>query len=146
MEIIGVAKLKSSDIAGNELTGGYIFKIDKGPPDWLSKYDFFKNSDKLIYQLVYPDIDDVEPEQFKYIQTYVDSFERAMVDENLMYGGKSFEEYIDLTSFAETHILNEIGRNIDSYRFSSYFHKRKDSNGGKIIAGPVWDFNLGMSW
>jgi len=139
---VDVAKLKESDLTGDELTGGYIFKIDKGSPDWLSKFNFYESADKLIYQLVYPDIDDVEPEQFKYIQLNVDSFERAMVDENLMYGGKSFDEYIDLASFAETHILNEIGRNIDGYRFSSYFHKRKDSNGGKIIAGPVWDFNL----
>jgi len=32
-----------------------------------------------------------------------------MVDRNLVYGGKSFEEYIDLTSFAEAHLLNELG-------------------------------------
>ena len=24
-----------------------------------------------------------------------------------------------------------------------YFYKKKDSNGGKLFAGPVWDFNLG---
>ena len=139
---VDISKLKDSDLTGDELTGGYIFKIDKGPPDWISKYDFLANPGKLIYQLVYPDIEDVAPEQFKYIRSYVDSFENAMADENLVYGGKSFEDYIDLNSFAEAHILNEIGRNIDAYRFSSYFYKRKDSKGGKIVAGPIWDFNL----
>ena len=139
---VDIAKLKDSDISGDELTGGYIFKIDKGPPDWLSKYNSFNKSDKLIYQLVYPDIEEVEPVQYKYIVSYVDSFETAMFDENLRYGNKFFEEYIDLTSFAEAHILNEIGRNVDGYKFSSYFYKRKDSKGGKIVAGPAWDFNL----
>ena len=139
---VDIAKLKESDLVGDELTGGYIFRIDKGGPDWISKFDFFRNTDKLKYQLVYPDIEEVAPAQLKYLRSYVDSFERAMVEENLIYGGKPFDEYIDLTSFVEAHILNEIGRNIDGYRFSSYFHKRKDSKGGKIIAGPVWDFNL----
>lgn len=139
---VDIAKLKTTDIDGDELTGGYIYKIDKGEPDWLSRYNFYQSAEKLKYQLVYPDIDKVQPEQFSYIQSFVDSFERAMVDRNLMFGGKSFDEYIDLTSFAEAHLLNEVGRNVDGYRLSSYFHKQKDSNGGKIKAGPVWDFNL----
>ena len=141
-ERVDIAKLKTTDIEGVELTGGYIFKIDKGEPDWLSRYNIFQDVNKLTYQLVYPDIDKVQPEQFAYIQSYVDSFERAMVNPNLTYGGKAFDDYIDLTSFAEAHLLNELGRNVDGYRLSSYFHKQKDNDGGKIIAGPVWDFNL----
>ena len=139
---VDVAKLRETDIEGDELTGGYIYKIDKDEADWFSRYNVFQEFRKLEYQLVYPDIDKVQPEQFTYIQSYVDSFERAMVNPNLRYGGKSFEEYIDLTSFAEAHLLNELGRNVDGYRLSSYFHKQKDSDGGKIFAGPVWDFNL----
>ena len=139
---VDIAKLKELDIDGNELTGGYIFKIDKGDANWLSRYSFYQSSDKLKYQLVYPDLDKVQAAQFTYIKSYVDSFERAMANPNLNFGGKSFDEYIDLTSFAEAHLLNELGRNVDGYRLSSYFHKQKDSNGGKIKAGPVWDFNL----
>ncbi len=139
---VDVAKLRDIDIDGDELTGGYIFRIDKDEAHWLSRYSVFRDARKLEYQIVYPDLDKIQPAQFAYIQTYVDSFERAMVSPNLVFGGKSFEEYIDLTSFAEAHLLNELGRNVDGYRLSSYFHKQKDSNGGKIFAGPVWDFNL----
>ena len=139
---VDIAKLKTTDIEGDELTGGYIFKIDKGEANWLSRYNFYLGGERLRYQLVYPDIDKVQPAQFEYIKSYVDSFERAMNDRNLIFGGKSFDEYMDLTSFAEAHLLNELGRNVDGYRLSSYFHKQKDSNGGKIKAGPVWDFNL----
>lgn len=139
---VDVAKLRESDIEGDELTGGYIFKIDKGEPDWESSYNFYQSSTKLKYQLVYPDIDKVQPEQFAYIRSYIDSFERAMFDPNLIFGGKPFNKYMNLTSFAETHLLNELSRNVDGYRLSSYFHKRKDSNGGKFYSGPAWDFNL----
>jgi len=139
---VDVAKLKETDIEGDELTGGYIFRIDKGQPHWLSKFTGLGQNRRLEYQIVYPDFDDVLPAQFNYIQTYVDSFEQAMKSPNLMFGGKSYAEYIDVNSFAEAHLLNEVGRNVDGYRLSSYFHKKKDSNGGKIFAGPVWDFNL----
>jgi len=142
---VDIAKLRDIDIEGDELTGGYIYKVDKGDFDWLSNFTAVNNSNfnsNLRYQLVYPDIDNVQPEQFAYIQSHVDSFERAMQLPALSFGGKTMEEYIDLTSFAEAHLLNELGRNVDGYRLSSYFHKRKDSNGGKIFAGPVWDFNL----
>ena len=138
---VDVAKLREIDIAGDEVTGGYIFKIDKDAADWFSGYAGSKG-DLLEYQLVYPDVDKVQPAQFTYIKSFVDSFERAMKSPNLIYGGQSFEEYIDLNSFAEAHLLNELGRNVDGYRLSSYFHKQKDSDGGKILAGPVWDFNL----
>jgi len=142
-ERVDIAKLREIDLAGDELTGGYIYKIDKGDFDWLSGYSAINNPNaKIRYQLVYPDIDKVQPEQFFYIKSHVDSFERAMRQPTLSYGGKSMEDYIDMTSFAEAHLLNELGRNVDGYRLSSYFHKKKDSNGGKIYAGPVWDFNL----
>lgn len=139
---VDVAKLKETDIEGDELTGGYIFRIDKEEAHWFSRFNIFSNTRQLEYQLVYPDIDRVQPEQFAYIQSYVDSFERAIFAPNLVFGGKSYDEYMDLNSFAEAHLMNELGRNVDGYRLSSYFHKRKDSNGGKIFAGPIWDFNL----
>ncbi len=142
---VDISKLRDEDIAGDELTGGYIYRIDKGESDWLSNFTALNNSNtnsNLAYQLVYPDIDNVQPEQFDYIKSHVDSFERAMQLPTLSFGGKTMEEYIDLNSFAEAHLLNELGRNVDGYRLSSYFHKKKDSNGGKIHAGPVWDFNF----
>jgi hypothetical protein len=33
---------------------------------------------------------------------------------------------------------------VDGYRLSSFFYKKKDSQGGKLFAGPIWDFNLGF--
>ncbi|MFK7903818.1 MAG: CotH kinase family protein [Chitinophagales bacterium] len=143
---VDVAKLKETDIEGDEVTGGYIFKIDRGDQAWFSQYDKWKNpGEKLSYVLVYPDLDDIQLQQLEYIESYVDSFEMAIMSPNHQIGGKHYEEFIDLNSFTEHFIISELGKNVDAYRFSSYFHKKKDSDGGKIHAGPVWDFNLAFN-
>lgn len=140
---LDIANLKEEDIEGVELTGGYIFKIDKGEPDWYSPFDMVNNPGvKLHFQYVFPKKTKIQPQQVTYIQAYVDSFERAIHSPDWHFDGKRYDEFIDLSSFADNFILNELSKNVDAYRFSTYFHKKKDSNGGKIHAGPVWDFNF----
>jgi hypothetical protein len=39
-------------------------------------------------------------------------------------------------------IVNEVSRNVDGYRLSSFFYKDRQSKNGKIFAGPVWDYDL----
>ena len=49
---------------------------------------------------------------------------------------------MDVKSFIDFLIINELSRNVDGYRLSSYLFKNKESKGGKLRAGPVWDFNI----
>jgi CotH kinase protein len=35
-----------------------------------------------------------------------------------------------------------LAKNGDGYRLSTYMYKERDSDGGKIKMGPLWDFNL----
>ncbi len=142
-ERVDIARLREEDISGDQLTGGYIFKLDKGPIDWFSQFDMVSNpGQKLRFQYVYPSRSSIQPEQEAYIQSYVDSFELAMIFPGIPYGGKYYDEYIDIGSFAEHFLLSELTKNVDAYRISSYYYKDKDSNGGLLKAGPVWDFNL----
>jgi len=142
---VDIATLRTEDIEGDELTGGYIFKIDKGVPDWLSQYDIETNfGTKLHFQYVYPRRENIQPEQREYLQSYVDSFERAMINPSVPVGGKYFDDFIDIESFVDHFLLVELAKDVDAYRFSSYFFKDKDSNGGKLKCGPVWDFNISL--
>ena len=54
---------------------------------------------------------------------------------------KIYDEYIDLDSFIDFYIVNEITCNKELWRgpFSTYMHKDR---GGKLYAGPVWDFDF----
>jgi hypothetical protein len=40
-------------------------------------------------------------------------------------------------------LVNELSKNVDGYRISTFLHKKRFSEGGKLVAGPLWDFNLG---
>lgn len=53
-----------------------------------------------------------------------------------------YGDYIDVASFVDAFIINEFSKNGDAYVRSVYFHKDRD---GKIVAGPLWDYNLTMA-
>jgi hypothetical protein len=38
--------------------------------------------------------------------------------------------------------MNELNHNVDAYRISTFFYKDRNSKGGKIFAGPLWDCDL----
>ena len=142
---VDISKLKAEDIEGDELTGGYIFRLDKGEhEDWTSQQHIFDRPGRFVeYQYYYPPPEDLQPEQRVYIQEYMDAFEEAAVAEDYHNSeGRHYTEYINLRSFVDNFILNELSKNVDAYRLSTYFHKDKESKGGRLNAGPVWDFNL----
>jgi subtilisin-like proprotein convertase family protein len=142
---VDIAKLTSNDVSGDDLTGGYIVKIDWiGGPSWQSNYpsDPTNPSNGVInFQLIYPKETDVLPVQQNYIQLYVDSFETALAGPNFADTTLGWRRFGNEASFIDHFILTEFAKNIDGYWLSTYFSKDKDSKGGKINMGPVWDFN-----
>lgn len=143
---VDIAKLKDSDISGDDLTGGYILKIDKTTGSksrgWSSNY--FSSAGKAYFQVDYPKLEDIKEAQFNYIQKTVNDFEARLSGNDFKDLEKGYSKVIDIDSFIDFFLINEITRNVDGYRLSTYFNKDKDSNGGKIKMGPAWDFNLGF--
>jgi subtilisin-like proprotein convertase family protein len=142
---VDIAKLLPTDIFGDDLTGGYIIKIDKttgsNNDGWISNYQAADNSD-VNFQYHYPKSDDIQPQQKNYIQQYVDSFETALAGPNFANPTTGYRKYSVPETFIDFLILNEISKNVDGYRLSTFLHKEKDSKGGKLRMGPMWDFNL----
>lgn len=138
---VDIAKLKPDDIIGTQLTGGYIVKIDKMTgtlgSGWYSAYANNATS-KSYYQVEYPDYDEINDIQKNYIKTYFDAFETEVYNGNFD-PESGYLQYIDKLSFIDNFIVNEMSKNVDGYRLSSFFHKDKK---GKINAGPIWDYNL----
>jgi hypothetical protein len=52
-----------------------------------------------------------------------------------------YPAWIDVNSFLDYFIVSEVSRNVDGFKKSVFFFKDKDSKGGLIHAGPVWDFD-----
>jgi hypothetical protein len=144
---VDIPKTEPVDNAGDELTGGYIFALDKYVSGvdrgWYSKH---KSHGELsnYFLFYYPNGDTITPQQASYIMDYVDRFENAVASPQYTTA-EGYRKYIDVPSFIDFFIINELSRNVDAYRASTYIHKHQSSNrGGKLTAGPIWDYNLGF--
>jgi hypothetical protein len=138
---VDIANLDADDNAGDSLTGGYIIKIDKttggSPNQWTSA---FQNKVKFLYHA--PKYADLSSQQRNYIKAYVDTFEKRVYGANFQHPTLGYTPLVDQLSFVDFFLLEEFGRTVDGYRSSSFMYKDKDSKGGKLTCGPMWDFNL----
>lgn len=89
------------------------------------------------YVIKSPDMDDLDEIEAKERTNNIKMFLNLMIN-NL--GTKHMEKYVDVDSFIDYFILNEIAKQIDINWSSVYSYK--DSN-SKLIMGPIWDFDLG---
>ena len=145
---VNVDQLNYTDTLNNELTGGYIIKVDKttsgGVIAWTSPYTAqAPSTGPMYYQMHDPELDALHPDQFNYIKTYVNNWETALKSVNFANPQIGFRAFSDEQSFIDFFIVNELSKNVDGYRISTFLHKKRVSEGGKIHAGPLWDFNLG---
>lgn len=142
---VNISKLLPTDISGDDVTGGYIFKIDKttgsNNDGWISDFPSDSGND-LTFLYHYPKADAIVPQQETYIQNYVHDFEAALAGPNFMDPVLGYRNFTVPSTFIDFFILNEISKNVDGYRLSTFIHKEKDSKGGKLRMGPMWDFNL----
>lgn len=140
---VDIATLKPEDVSGDELTGGYIVKIDKSTG---TNYGTFRsnytNANGFANQYFYHLPKTINDTQKNYIRAYIRKFEDAIYGKDFKDELKGYHQYVDLSSFAKMFIINEVSRNIDGYRISSYFSKDKDSKGGKLTASPPWDYDI----
>lgn len=151
-ERIDINKLKDDENSGEDLTGGYILKIDKTAGDnlgegyntlnsFVSAYDppNATNGQEVYFLYEEPDAEDITVEQKDYIITYVSDFENALASDDFTDPVSGYAAYIDVDSFIDFFLLNELANNVDGYRLSTFMHKDKNE---KLKMGPIWDFNL----
>ncbi|WP_266363356.1 CotH kinase family protein [Tellurirhabdus rosea] len=143
---VNIANLRTTDNSGDALTGGYILKIDKteGAParSWTSPHRSEISGRSMMIQVEHPKIEDLTDTQFQYIRKYITDVENAFAAPNYQDAQTGVRQFIDEESFVDYVLINEIARNVDAYRLSTFFYKDRDSRGGKLTMGPIWDFNL----
>jgi CotH kinase protein/Secretion system C-terminal sorting domain len=137
---VDISKLDLNDNAGDSVTGGYIIAIDQNINTPDSGFTT-KKSPKLYIQYVYPKGEDITAQQKKYIISYIDTVETSLKASNFSDPANGYRKYIDEYSFIDYFIITELSKNLDGFKRSSYMYKDKNSNGGKLVAGPVWDYN-----
>lgn len=152
-ERVDIATLNTTEITGNDLTGGYIFRVDKLDEDYTNDFSGFTsepspaydNAMDITYQYFYPQPEDLADEQRNYIRNAITDAEKTLIATSYDDPDVGYNQYLNVGSFVDFLLINEIPKEVDNYRYSTYFHKKKDSKGGEIFAGPLWDFNLGYA-
>ena len=144
---VDIDRMLQTDIIGDELTGGYIIKIDKGSGGnngfWTSQYQSVSTQPEPInFYYHYPKPDSIVPAQQTYIAAYVDAFEDCLAGPNYQDPSLGYQALADINSFVDYFLLTELVKNVDGYRISTFLTKNKDSNYGKLRMGPFWDYNL----
>ncbi len=128
---------KTRFLGENGFLCGYILKVDK--LDEGDSYFFTNFGTQLI--LVYPRGNKISDKQMEWIKDDMTEFENALSDDNFKDPNHGYAKYIDADSFIDFFILNELFKNVDAYRLSTFMHKDKN---GKLKMGPIWDFNIAM--
>ena len=145
---VDINKLDPDENSGNSVTGGYIIKIDKttggGGDGWASEYPPLPNSmgQEIFFLYDTPEEDEITSEQKSYIQNFVRDFENALAGDDFADPVNGYAKYVDVDSFIDYFLAQELTKNPDAYRLSAFLHKQRDSDGGKLVMGPIWDFNL----
>ncbi|MBQ4536469.1 MAG: CotH kinase family protein [Lachnospiraceae bacterium] len=125
-----------------DITGGYLVEhtevVDEVPEN------SFTTDKGHCYIIVSPE--NATAEQKEYICGLFNEMEVAMEQENGIHPdtGKHFSEYINVESWAEKYMMEEVFQDPDAVKLSAYFYKDADSVDAHIYAGPMWDYDRAM--
>lgn len=132
---VNITKLKKTDISGDAVTGGYLVQMD-GHFDEVNK--FRSAIMNLPYEFKEPDEEDLQPEQFTYFENFINEMESKMYADDWLETG-DYRNYIDHQSWIDRWLVHEITGNPEDWDPRSvYVYKDR---GGKLMAGPVWDYD-----
>lgn len=136
---VNVLKITTTDTSGENVTGGYITKADKttgnDPVAWTTN-SYTGGTVDYIHDLPKPE--DVTVQQNAYIHNQFTAFQSVITANNVSLA-TGYPTLIDIPTFVDFMLSNELAANADGYQLSTYFHKDRN---GKLRAGPIWDFNL----
>ena len=151
--ILDLKKLKPDDTDPSKLSGGYIFKFDQavndigmlklectGAPKMTSMG--FGSTRRDTTATCYADLELVSPsdpnqQQIDWITAYIQEFHDALHAKPI----GDWKKYIDLNSFVNLQIVNEVSRDVDAWIRSHFMYKDR---GKPITAGPLWDYNFAL--
>ncbi|MGC6427132.1 MAG: CotH kinase family protein [Akkermansiaceae bacterium] len=134
---IDLKKLDPQDDTEPQITGGYMMKWEQNVSEASKRVPGFSN-----LELVDPDgADEATTGQKQWLSNYLQDVDARVKSEDRGDPVTGYAPVLDVPSYANIMVINELARDQDGYMRSAYMSKDR---GGKIIQGPLWDYNLGM--
>ena len=133
--------LQSPGESGDALTGDYLMEVDcdddvtytsKFPPVDLTGKPYADR--RILFQYKSPDRDNLSRGQLSYINRRIDAMEASLARGD-------YRRHIDVMSFIDYQLMMEVSHNVDGYRLSGKFYKRRDSVDPRFKM-TIWDTDL----
>lgn len=129
-------QIKINENRVNITNDGYLLEVDgKAAAEDI----VFKSPLNLTFNIKDPDVE-VGGERYNYIKDYIINVENILYSDGFLDKESGYKKYVDINSFADWYLINEISRNNDAAFFTSCYMNLKP--GGKLKMGPLWDFDL----
>ena len=88
-----------------------------------------------------------DDDTYNYAKSFVEAADEALFSEAFMDTEHGWQKYLDMDSFVDWYLINEIAKNYDAVFLTSCYMNLK--RGGKLKMGPIWDFDIafgGYPW
>lgn len=135
---LDLKQLDEEDTTLPKITGGYIWKFE-----WMAAEEpILPCSGPAATCWNYLEVSDpspLQPQQRDWLRNHIQEFHNVLRAPNFADPATGYQAYIDVGSFIDHMIINELSRGMDAYVRSANFYKDR---GTKIFAGPLWDFDL----
>lgn len=117
---------------------GWLIEIDTRVTD---KDSYFRTVHmENPYRIEYPD-KNLSEQRIEQLHAFFQQAEDALFGEHFTDSIEGWRKYLDEDSWIDWFLINEMAKNNDAVFYSScYMHSAPD---GRIVMGPVWDFDLG---
>lgn len=123
-------------------------RVNVGDDGYLLEIDAKASADDIVFKISTiskpinikdPDVE-MDSEEYNYIVNFLTEAETALYSKDFTNEETGYSKYLDVTSFIDWYLINEIAKNNDANFFTScYMHHKK---GGKLCMGPLWDFDI----
>ena len=131
---VDIELVTPDDNSGEEITGGYFLEIETKQDGIVNFY-----TSKGI-PVIFNDPESPTKAQIKYVKQYLADFENALYSTDFTDPEKGYAAYINVDSFINFFIVQELAKNIDGNLAKSCFMTKE--RGKKLELSNVWDFDL----
>ena len=131
--------IKISEDRVNVTDDGFLLEVET--PSRIEAGDVYFTTPRILLNIKDPDVEQ-DSEKYNEIKNYVTNAENVLYGDDWLDEETGYKTLMDIESFAEWYIINEIAKNNDAIFYSSCYMNY--APGGKLKMGPVWDFDIGF--
>ena len=130
---VNIDVVGENDNDGEAVTGGYYLEIEEAQDETICWWT------SMGVPMMFSDPEEPTAPQLAYVKGLFDDFEKALRDQDWSED-TGYRKYIDIDSFIDYYIVQELTKNIDgNLRKSSFLTKEI---GKKLEMYHLWDFDL----